>query len=179
MSSSFGIYALVCTVIFLFYMAVQITRDIFGNNGKKAESEEEIFDNSDLSGFSQEVNEGGERGYQIAEEPSVDDHSRFQPQGTVENPSEGNEEQQQNVTDPEPPIPWEVQNQEQSPVDDPQDQQENGQKGLQKDIEDVMENQMNTLVPNYQGMYGSTALVMLMNKPMEETTRIRRELLSV
>lgn len=180
MSSSFGIYALVCTVIFLFYMAVQITRDIFGKNGKKQETEDEVFDNSDIAGFSQEVNEGGERGYQISEENHADDDSRFQPHGNDGNPSGENENQQQDVTDPEPPAPAEQQEQEQTQEQSQDDhQQEEGQKTLLKNVEDVVENKMNTLHPIYQDMYGSTTMVMMMNKPIEEKTRIHRELLSV
>lgn len=178
MSSTFGIYALVCTVILLVYMAVQITRDIFGKNGKKAESEDEVFDNSDITGFSQEVNEGGERGYQISEGNHADADSRYQPHGTDGNPSGENENQHQNITDPEPPAPAEQQTQEQSQQQtDPQ--QEEDQQTLLRNVEDVVNKKMNTLLPTYQDMYGSTTMAMIMNKPMEDITRIRRELLSV
>lgn len=172
MSSTFGIYALVCTIILFVYLAVQITRDIFGKNGKKAESEDELFDNSEITGFSQEVNEGGERGYHMAGETQSGDDSRFQPQYSMDIVSGGDEGQQQNTINPDLSSPGEVQSQEDS-------MQEDVQQRLLKNIEDVKNHDMNVIRPVYQDMYDPATLSMLMNKPMEYRARIHRELINI
>lgn len=181
MIKTFGIYAAVCTVLFIIYMGIMITRDVFGKDDKKKDSDDEVFDNSGIADFSQSVSEGGDKGYEIKEDEAPRDEDEGSKDtesggdgGSPEDPSfQQPEEGTVGVHAPEF-VPETVQ----EPVPEPEQPKEQTADEYVNHVQEIADNDMDVIRVKYQDEYNPTAFAVMMQKPRSQS-RIFSEVVNI
>lgn len=174
--SAFAIYAFIVTGLYILYMGVTILMDFSGKKNQKKDGAEE-FNNSDMN-----VNDDDDEGGTLVDETpdGYSTHTAGDAAGVVGSSEEvpdddaagGGEDSEDDVA------------QQEQPVDDSLDDEEILNQEMQQSQADyeslkAVQEQMESVSPQYQDQYRSEDFAVLMHQPLSTKTRILRAYVNI